>query len=89
MDLEKHRRIILTSRLKIRPMKIEDSSLLVKWRNQKYIRNVSRKNKVITQVEHKKWFESTRDNRLDFVFFDKLQYISIHKYILNIFFKPF
>lgn len=53
-------------------MKIEDSSLLVKWRNQDYIRNVSRKDKAITRVEHKKWFESTREKRLDFVFCDKL-----------------
>ena len=72
MDFEMHRRIISSSRLKIRPMKIEDSSLLVKWRNQDYIRDVSRKNKVITRVEHEKWFESTRNKRLDFVFCDKL-----------------
>jgi [ribosomal protein S5]-alanine N-acetyltransferase len=70
MDLNKYRKVIYSKRLKIRPIDEKDTDLLVKWRNQDYIRNASRLNKKITSEEHKKWFKDSRKHRLDFIFID-------------------
>ena len=72
MDLSEHNKILFTSRLMIRPMGIKDTDIIVEWRNQDYIREVSLNNKIISSTEHKNWFKKSRDNRLDFIFFDKL-----------------
>ena len=72
MDLDNQRKQLFTSRLFIRPMEISDTDIIVEWRNQEYIREVSLKKKKITASEHNKWFLESREYRLDFVFFDKL-----------------
>lgn len=72
MDLSKHNKILFTSRLVIRPMEIKDTEIVVGWRNQDYIREVSLNKKIISSKEHKNWFQKSRKNRLDFIFFDKL-----------------
>ena len=71
MDLNKYKKVIYSKRLKIRPIDEADTDLLVKWRNQDYIRNASRLNKKITSAEHKVWFKDSRKHRLDFIFLDK------------------
>jgi RimJ/RimL family protein N-acetyltransferase len=70
MDLSEHRRVIYTPRLKIRALESKDTDLLVDWRNQDYIREVSRQSKKITHSEHEKWFKGSRERRLDFVLCD-------------------
>lgn len=62
---------LLTSRLSIRELKNEDGPLIVRWRNQTYIRNVSRNDKTLTIEEHKRWFDGSRERRLDFIFADR------------------
>lgn len=77
MDLSKYRKVISSPRLKIRPLEIKDSELIVMWRNQDYIREVSRQDKKISLSEHKKWFKDSREHRLDYVFIDKKSTVPI------------
>jgi RimJ/RimL family protein N-acetyltransferase len=60
-----------TNRLILKPMKIKDSDLIIKWRNSLHIKNFSLKKKMISLEEHKVWFNSTRDKRVDYIFFIK------------------
>ena len=58
-------------RLGYRELNIEDSQLIVDWRNSSRLRKVSRKKQKFTLENHKKWFIKTRSTRSDFIFFEK------------------
>ena len=62
---------IKSLRLGYRELNIEDSQLIVDWRNSSRLRKVSRKKQKFTLENHKKWFIKTRSTRSDFIFFEK------------------
>ena len=62
---------ISSERLIYRELEIEDSELIVSWRNTERLQSVSYQQKKITLEEHRRWFYDTRDRRIDIMFSDK------------------
>ena len=62
---------IKSLRLGYRELNIEDSQLIVDWRNSSRLKKVSHKKQKFTLEDHKKWFIKTRSTRNDFIFFEK------------------
>ena len=50
-------------------MKVEDSEIVIKWRNKLRISNVSKivRREKISLKEHITWFNKNRDNRIDYI----------------------
>ncbi len=46
---------------KLRPVQITDSDLLLKWRNNSFVRKMSFDHKIISKQEHTKWITNTQD----------------------------
>jgi len=55
-------------RLNYRQLTIDDSELIINWRNSPRLKNVSHKQQEFNLEDHKKWFFKTRNNRNDFIF---------------------
>lgn len=77
-----------SERLIFRNLRIQDSELILSWRNTARILSVSRNKSIITVENHKKWFHSTRESRHDYLFLDKyngepIGVISLEKNNLN------
>ena len=62
---------IKSLRLGYRELNIEDSQLIVDWRNSSRLKKASFKKQKFSLEDHKKWFIKTRSTRNDFIFFDK------------------
>lgn len=61
---------ITSPRLNYRKLKVEDSELILKWRNNPRLQNVSHIKKKFTFREHQDWFLKTRERRRDIIFSD-------------------
>tara|TARA_B100000965_G_scaffold403451_1_gene431575 strand:- start:490 stop:1005 length:516 start_codon:yes stop_codon:yes gene_type:complete len=61
---------IKSPRLNYRQLRVEDSELIVNWRNSSRLQNVSHVKKRFTLEEHQDWFFKTRERRRDIIFSD-------------------
>tara|TARA_B100000427_G_C15520008_1_gene599893 strand:- start:4911 stop:5444 length:534 start_codon:yes stop_codon:yes gene_type:complete len=61
---------IISSRLILRALSLEDSNLIVSWRNNKEIKDFSFSKEEITLEGHRDWFKKTRNIRLDYLFLE-------------------
>ena len=61
---------IISSRLMLRALSLEDSNLIVSWRNNKEIKDFSFSKEEITLEGHRDWFKKTRNIRLDYLFLE-------------------
>lgn len=68
---------ISSPRLSYRELKIDDTDLIVEWRNSKRLRKVSLTKDKFTAEGHKNWFINSRDSRSDFIFSEKLSKLPI------------
>lgn len=63
------KQILESARLILRPMSINDTDLVIRWRNSPHIyeRSYSLSFGGLTAEEHILWFKSTRDKRIDYI----------------------
>ena len=64
--------------IKIRDAEIEDSSLILAWRNHQSSRSFSKNSLPITEVEHNKWYKKrleTNDSETFWIFTRRLIWI--------------
>ena len=60
--------IIETKRLILRPMTEHDAALVVKWRNNPHVSSMNlQATKKLTIEDHLAWFNSSRQNRVDYI----------------------
>ncbi len=61
--------VLYTHRCILRPMTENDADIVVKWRNLPHIASMSQRtnNGELTLHEHLKWFNSSRDKRVDYI----------------------
>jgi len=59
--------VLLTERLRLRPMSLLDSEDVVRWRNSPHVEAMNRNSGKLSVESHMKWFNESRENRLDYI----------------------
>lgn len=69
---------VVTPRLILRPMRLEDAKIVIEWRNAEHVLSKSATPSIhFNEDEHLKWFRSSRESRLDYIVESKKDQVPI------------